>query len=92
MTIDEMREKVAKAVEGYYFELDQNHAVGRGERDAMMYVGGFVFLIGAFLWGGNVIGYFPTFPLVGYLTMLAGGALIRMDKGGDTLDELDDPE
>ena len=55
----------------------------------MMYVGGAIFVVGAFLWGGNVLGYFPTFPLVGYLTMLAGGALIGLDRGGDSLDELE---
>ena len=55
----------------------------------MMIVGAIVFVIGAFLWGGNVFGYFPTVPLVGYLTMLAGGALIKLNEHGDTLE---DPE
>ncbi len=40
-----------------------------------MGVGGIVFVVGAFLFLGNVIGFFPTVPLAGYLTMLAGGAL-----------------
>lgn len=55
----------------------------------MMIVGGIIIVVGAFLWGGNTFGYFPTFPLVGYLTMLVGGALVGLDRGGDTLDELE---
>ena len=47
---------------------------------ALKIIGAIVFAGGVFLWCGNVFGFFPTFPLVGYLTAIAGGALYR--KGG----------
>jgi hypothetical protein len=40
-------------------------------------LGALVFAGGVFLFLGNVIGFFPTFPLAGYLTILAGGAIYR---------------
>jgi UPF0716 family protein affecting phage T7 exclusion len=43
----------------------------------MRIVGGLVLMLGAFLWLGNVIGFFPTVPFLGYLTMLGGGAMMR---------------
>ncbi|MCW3058874.1 MAG: hypothetical protein ABIY70_18555 [Capsulimonas sp.] len=42
-------------------------------------IGGVVFAIGAFLWLGNMFRFFPTFPLAGYITMLAGGWLFRKE-------------
>lgn len=39
--------------------------------------GGLVVVLGAFLWCGNVFGFFPTFPFVGYITMAIGGAIWR---------------
>lgn len=47
----------------------------------MKLVGGLVFVLGIFLFAGNVIGFFRTFPLAGWLTMMAGGAIMR--SGGD---------
>ena len=43
----------------------------------MKVLGGIIFAAGIFLWCGNVFGFFPTFPLVGYLTMMAGGGLYK---------------
>ncbi len=43
----------------------------------MQVVGGAVFVLGVFLFIGNVSGTFPTFPGLGYLTMAAGGAMYR---------------
>jgi hypothetical protein len=40
-------------------------------------VGGVILAGGAFLWCGNVFRFFPTFPLAGYLTMVAGAAVMR---------------
>ena len=42
--------------------------------------GGLVFILGAFLWIGNVSRLFPTFPLAGYITMTIGGAIIGVGK------------
>jgi hypothetical protein len=47
---------------------------------AVMVLGGVVFAAGVFLWCGNVFGFFPTFPLVGYLTALAGFFIYRAGK------------
>ena len=41
-------------------------------------LGGLIFVAGAFLWLGNVIGFFPTVPLAGYATMLIGGRDLRL--------------
>jgi hypothetical protein len=43
----------------------------------MKLLGGMVFVAGIFLFAGNVIGFFRTFPLAGWLTMAAGGAIMR---------------
>jgi len=43
----------------------------------MVAIGGIIFVAGAFLWCGNVFGFFRTFPLAGYITMLIGGAVLR---------------
>ena len=43
-------------------------------------LGAIVFVLGAFLWIGNVTRTFPTIPLAGYLTMLVGGAMFRAGK------------
>lgn len=40
-------------------------------------LGAVVFVAGIFLFLGNVIGFFRTFPLAGYLTILAGGAIYK---------------
>ena len=40
-------------------------------------LGGIVFVAGAGLFIGNVTRLFPTFPLAGWLTMLAGGAMFK---------------
>lgn len=47
---------------------------------AAMGVGGLVFAAGAFLFAGNIFGFFPTVPLAGYLTMLVGGGLFGWGK------------
>lgn len=39
----------------------------------MKILGGIIFVVGVFLWCGNVFGFFPTFPMLGYLTIVAGG-------------------
>lgn len=46
-------------------------------------VGGLIVVLGAFLWCGNVFGFFPTFPLVGYITMAIGGAIWRFGGSMD---------
>lgn len=49
----------------------------------MKIVGGIVFALGVFLLLGNVLRFFPTFPLAGYLTMMCGGAIIKAaDRNG----------
>lgn len=45
-------------------------------------IGGITFVVGAFLWCGNVFHFFPTIPLAGYVTMLIGGALFGKGKRG----------
>jgi hypothetical protein len=40
-------------------------------------VGGVVVALGAFLWCGNVFGFFHTFPLAGYGTMVIGGIIMK---------------
>ena len=45
-----------------------------------MGVGGLIFAVGAFLWCGNVFGFFPTVPMAGYLTMLLGGVIFGWGK------------
>lgn len=37
--------------------------------------GALVFVLGIFLFLGNVLGFYPTFPGVGYITMAIGGAM-----------------
>ena len=46
----------------------------------LMGVGGLIFVAGAFLWCGNVFGFFRTFPMAGYLGMLLGGAIFGWGK------------
>jgi hypothetical protein len=45
---------------------------------AVALLGGVVFLAGIFLFLGNVLGFFPTFPGVGYITIMIGGAIWRV--------------
>ena len=40
-------------------------------------LGGIIFVLGAFLWCGNVFRFFPTIPLAGYFTMMLGGGVFR---------------
>lgn len=40
-------------------------------------IGGLVFALGVFLFLGNVIGFFPTFPGLGYITIVIGGVIAR---------------
>jgi hypothetical protein len=49
----------------------------------MKLLGGLVFVAGVFLWCGNVFGFFPTFPMVGYLTAAFGGWIMRSGGGGE---------
>lgn len=37
--------------------------------------GAIVFVLGVFLWFGNMLGFYRTFPLAGYITMVIGGAM-----------------
>lgn len=43
----------------------------------MRILGGLIFLIGVFLFLGNIVGFFPTFPGAGYITIALGGLLYR---------------
>jgi hypothetical protein len=45
-------------------------------------VGAVLFLGGAFLWCGNVFGFYPTIPGAGRVTMLIGGALFVLGNTG----------
>ncbi|MDQ3814144.1 MAG: hypothetical protein M3347_09360 [Armatimonadota bacterium] len=45
--------------------------------------GGLTFLAGAFFFAGNVLGFFPTFPGLGWLTMGIGGFLFKLGTGND---------
>lgn len=47
---------------------------------AAMAVGAVVFVAGVFLFMGNVIGFFPTVPLAGYITILIGGGIFSWGK------------
>ena len=48
-------------------------------------LGAIVFVGGVFLFLGNVIGFFRTVPLAGYLTMLGGGAIFKAGRNmGDS--------
>ena len=56
---------------------------------AAMVVGGVVVAIGAFLFLGNVIGFFPTVPMAGWLTIALGAGIFGWGKkqtggGGET--------
>lgn len=46
-------------------------------------VGAIVTVAGAFLWIGNVAGFFPTFPGAGYIGLVIGGAIWRGGAGMD---------
>ncbi|MDB5289303.1 MAG: hypothetical protein JWL69_544 [Phycisphaerales bacterium] len=39
--------------------------------------GGLIVAAGIFLWCGNVFGFFRTFPLAGYLTIVIGGVVMK---------------
>lgn len=43
----------------------------------MKIVGLIIAVVGGFLWFGNVLGFFPTFPLAGYLTIVVGSAIYK---------------
>jgi hypothetical protein len=43
----------------------------------MKVLGGLIIALGAFIWLGNVFHFFPTFPLLGYVTMVIGGAIMK---------------
>ena len=42
--------------------------------------GAVVFVAGVFLWCGNVFGFFPTFPFVGYGTAILGAFIFKAGK------------
>ena len=46
-------------------------------RNLVIALGALIFVAGAFLWCGNVFGFFVTFPFAGYLTLLIGGATYK---------------
>ena len=46
-------------------------------RTFVIVAGAIVFVAGVFLWCGNVFGFFPTFPLVGYLTAALGVVIYK---------------
>ncbi len=37
--------------------------------------GGIIFLAGVFFWFGNVLGFYPTFPGVGYIVGMIGAGI-----------------
>ncbi len=43
----------------------------------MKILGAIIFIAGLFLFLGNIIGFFQTFPGVGYITMAVGGFLYK---------------
>jgi len=47
----------------------------------MKILGIIVVVVGIFLFCGNVFGFFPTFPLVGWGTILLGGWIMK--QGGE---------
>ena len=49
-------------------------------RVAVIGAGAIVFAAGVFLWCGNVFGFFPTFPLAGYVTAVVGGFIYKAGK------------
>ena len=46
-------------------------------RNLVIASGVLIFVAGAFLWCGNVFGFFVTFPFAGYLTLPVGGAAFK---------------
>ena len=46
----------------------------------MRIIGILIFIVGLFLFFGNILGFFPTFPGLGYLTMALGGFLMRKEE------------
>lgn len=52
-------------------------------RALVMGIGAIVFVAGVFLWCGNVFRFFPTFPLVGYVTALIGAGIYGAGKKMD---------
>jgi hypothetical protein len=60
------------------FEKPKNPILSFPGFSAGFYVqvlGGIVFVAGVFLWLGNVIGFFPTFPRLGYITGFIGSVI-----------------
>lgn len=57
-----------------------DHLQGPFIMSILSIVGGVVFVLGALIFVGNVTRIFPTIPLAGYLTMLAGGAMYKAGK------------
>lgn len=58
-------------------EVQLRRGRGNAERAALMIVGALVFVLGIFLWCGNVFGFYPTFGGTGYVTAIVGGALFK---------------
>ena len=46
-------------------------------RTLVIALGVVIFVAGVVLFLGNVIGFFRTFPLAGYVTMLIGGGIYK---------------
>ena len=46
-------------------------------KTVVIVLGALTFVAGVVLFLGNVIGFFRTFPLAGYLTMLIGGGIYK---------------
>jgi hypothetical protein len=49
-------------------------------RNLVIGLGAVIFVAGAFLWCGNVFGFYVTFPFVGYLTAAAGVVTFKAGK------------
>ncbi len=52
----------------------------RHMRNLVIGLGAVIFAAGAFLWCGNVFGFFVTFPFAGYLTALIGAGTYKAGR------------
>jgi len=46
----------------------------------MKIIGGIIVAVGIFLFLGNILGFFPTFPLAGWITIMIGGAIAKSGR------------
>jgi len=46
----------------------------------MQILGAIIFVAGAVVWCGNVFGFMPTVPLLGWIVMAIGGAVFKKGR------------